>query len=35
MEEFLVTHGQLDLPEMDKETGETIFEFVVDEDGKT
>ena len=34
MEEFLVDQGELDLPEMNKESGETIFEFVVAQDGK-
>ena len=34
MEEFLVQHGKLPLPEIDEGSHDTIFEFVVDDCGK-
>ena len=34
MEEFLVNHGKLSLPDIDKGSQETIFEFVVDSYGR-
>lgn len=34
MEEFLVNHGKLSLPDIDKGSQDTIFEFVVDNSGR-
>lgn len=34
MEEFLVKHGKLPLPDIDEGSYDTIFEFVVDDCGK-
>lgn len=34
MEEFLVNHGKLPLPDIDEGTQDTIFEFVVDDCGE-
>lgn len=34
MEEFLVNHGKLSLPDLDEGSQETIFEFVVDDCGE-
>ena len=34
MEEFLVKHGKLPLPDIEEGSHETIFEFVVDDSGK-
>lgn len=34
MEEFLVKHGKLPLPDIDEDSFDTIFEFVVDDCGK-
>ena len=34
MEEFLVKHGKLPLPEIEEGSQDTIFEFVVDEYGE-
>ena len=34
MEEFLVKHGKLPLPDINEDSFDTIFEFVVDDCGK-
>lgn len=33
MQEFLIQHGGLDLPELGDDSKDTIFEFVVDSNG--